>query len=94
MMQTLLGVFVSPAKSMSVNRKTQKVEKIPVIPQPHIVTILHQDEGQSSQRVGETNPDFAIHEEAMMQIDNRLPSAGTRTPLLLSFAGWQSVESK
>lgn len=66
-------------------------------PYPDIEALFDQEEGQCSLGVSETHPYLAVHQEAVMEVDNPLleaPWAAVDLDILLALLPRQSVQAE
>ena len=68
----LLGVFV-PAIITKLPLSACMRDGGLLDPNPNIVSLLDEREGEASLFIRDANPDLAIHEQAMVKIDHRSP---------------------
>lgn len=47
----------------------------PIISKPDVIALFNEEEGQATLRIRQTYPYFAVHEQAMVEVDDRLPGA-------------------
>jgi len=42
---------------------------LPIISEPNIISLFNKEEWQAAVGIGEANPYFAVHEQAVMKVD-------------------------
>ena len=49
----------------------------PIISKPDVIALFNEEEGQATLRSRQAHPYFAVHEQAMVEVDDGLPGACT-----------------
>lgn len=68
-----------------------------IVAQPDVVTVLNKLEGQTALFFAEADPDFAVHHQAVMQVDNFLLDAilaAVDLTILFALAAGETVHSQ
>jgi hypothetical protein len=60
----------------------------------YVPTSFDQYEGEAALDISEAHPNFAVHKKTVMEIDDRLPGAGTGSSLLLTTLGWKAMQAQ
>jgi len=71
----------------------------PVVAEPDIVAVIDESKGQTPLFFGETDPDLTIHQQAVVEVNDRLAGAvpsriDSDAAILFSFSKWQPVYAK
>jgi hypothetical protein len=64
-----------------------------IVAEPNIVTLFRENEGKNSLSTRKADPDFAVHEEAMVQVDHLSVGTGADIRGTLMFLRWYAMQS-